>query len=994
METELIVKTDNTNASLDLSSDIPVSLNYLIADIKDPSKRNGAFSKSIKLPGTNTNNIFFEHVYDVNVVTNNFNPNLKTECFVLQDSIEVFRGYLRLRGIDVELVNDTQKISYDVTILGDNQDLYGVIGDSKLQDLDMSEFDHVYNRVNQYATWTATTGQGYVYPLIDYGYNNFLTNSFNVEHFRPAFYAKAYIDKIFAAAGKTYTSTFFNSTFFKKWIIPHNGDKFTMSSSNLALYEFYAGNSGAITSNTKSLVFNGAHNDWWTGDMSTSTSSSYTMKYNDDTTSPFVDTGNIYSTGTGVITIAQNGTYNINFKTDFEIKLATVPAGTATIHNSTNGKWPISYKVLRSTDGGVTWNIVSNDTPNFQTLVMSTTYQTFTKTFVYSASLNSGDQIRLLIHPLYSVTGYGVIFKDGGGTPISAGTASIDWRFKSNATVKQTLSIGDYVSGQTLNMSDAIPKDIKQKDFLTSIIRMGNLYVDVDPNDSNNYLIETRDDFYSAGSTKDWTLKQALDRPFNIKLMAEVDIKNFIYKYKSDQDYYNKKYEDVNSEVYGTYKKEVQNDFTLKDDITEVIFSPTPVVDNINNSLIIPKIFSYDGTSVKPQKHNIRILMYNGVETMTSGTWNYVAPAADALGVATLAMSTYPASAMVDSPLAPTESIEWGVPNMVFYSLGLTYTTNHIYNREYSKQITEITDRDSRIVTGYFYLDATDIATFDFRDTVYVKDTYYYVNKISDYNQIKSGLAKVELLKIQNANAYTPTTVSVTAIETNSSNVGIYGRYAGSNPTETNFGGADNVLLGDNNTSRSAGSYISGSRNSVSSSCYKISVVSCELTNVENDCINVNMMGCSAINIGAFCSGIVLTNCNNVNVEDLVYNFTGINLSNETITTAMNGVVKMGAQAAEKMQWVTKTASFTVDPAIQAYEIDRTLGDITATFDFTTMGNMNYYFKIIDSSANKFYIDEVSGTPSVDGNALPYDTGAAQWDDFKVGNDGTNFLIL
>ena len=897
METELIVKTATTNASLTLSDDIPVSLNYVIADIKDPSKRSGAFSKSVKLPGSDVNNIFFEHIYDVNVITNKFNPNLKTECYVLQDSIVVFKGYLRLRGIEVELVNDTQKISYDVTILGDNQDLFGVIGDSKLQDLDMSEFNHTYNRVTQYASWSATTGQGYVYPLIDYGYNNFLTNSFKVEHFRPAIYAKAYLDKIFAAAGKTYTSNYLTSTFFKKWFVPHNGDKFTMSASNLALYEFYAGNSGAITSQTKALTSVGSTaNGWWSGDLFTSQSASYTMKYNDDTTSPFIDTGNIYDTTTGVITIAQGGNYNINFNTDFEIKLATVPAFTVAIHNQNASGWTISYKVLRSTDGGVTWITDTNLTPNYQTAVLSTTYQTFSKNVVYSGTLNAGDQIRLLIHPLYSASGYGVIFSSTfpAITPITAGTASMEWRFKNTATVKQTIPTGDYISGQTVGINDAIPKDIKQKDFLTSILKMGNLYVDVDPTNENNYLIESRDDFFAAGSNKDWTDKQALDKPFTIKLPGEVDIKNLIYTYKADSDYYNKKYEDANAEVYGTYKKEIENDFTLKDDKTEVIFSATPVVDNINNSLIIPKIFSYDGTSVKPQKHNIRILMYNGVETMTSGTWNYVAPSSDALGAATLAMSTYPASAMVDDPLAPTESIEFGVPNMVFYSLGSTYTTNNIYNRAYSKQVTELTDRDSRIVTGYFYLTATDIATFDFRDTVFVKDTYYYVNKISDYNQIKPGLAKVELLKIKNADAYVPTTMLVSQIETNSTNTGITARYAGTDPTETNFGNANNVLIGENNSSRTTGSYISGAHNSVGEDSARVAIISSDNNNVLDNCDGVNLSGCSGCNVGSRCLNITLINCVDVTVEDDVTNFTGTNLNGNTITTSNNNTGRVG----------------------------------------------------------------------------------------------------
>lgn len=897
MLTELIVTTATTNASLDLLGDLPVSLNYAIADIKDPSKRNGAFSKTVKLPGSGTNNTFFEHVYDVNIATRTFNPNRKTTCYVLQDSIEVFRGYLRLRSVEVEVVNDIQKIIYDVTLLGENQTLFGVIGDSKLQDLDMSAYDHTYNRVNQYASWTAPTGSGYVYPLIDYGYNNFSTNSFNVEHFRPAFYAKTYLDKIFAAAGKTYSGTFPNSTFFKKWIVPHNGDKFTMSAANLANYEFYAGNSGAITSNTKALQSTGStYSDWWTGDMFSSTSNSYLMKYNDDTTSPFIDTGNVYDPATGIFTVGQSGNYNINYKTDFELKLASVPAGTATIHLQTPNQWPISYKVLRSTDGGVTWSIALNDTPNWQSVIPSTSYQNYGKTFTYSGSLNVGDKIKLLVHPLYSASGYGLVFKDGGGTPITAGTASIEWRFRSTATVKENLAIGDYVSGQTLSINDAIPRDIKQKDLLISFFKAARLFVDVDPNDDNNYLIERRNDFYSLGQTKDWTAKYAIDKPTTVRFPAEVDIKNFIYRYKSDSDYYNKKYEDIYQEPYGTHKQVVDNDFTLKDDVNELIFSPTPIVDNTNNSIICPKIFSYDGTTVKPQKHNIRLLMYNGVETMTAGTWNYVAPSSDALGAATLPMSTYPFAGMVDDALNPTESIEFGVPNTVFYS-PQTYTTNNIYNREYSQELSELIDRDSRIVEAYFYLTPDDIYLFDFRDKIFVKDTYYFVNKISDYNKLKPGLTKVELLKIKTLSAYEPeSNLSIGVIETNSSNVGMTARFAGSDPTETNFGAADNVLLGDNNRSASTGSYISGSRNTVGISSGRVSIISTVNSNVSDSCDRINMVGCSGINVGQGCSGILLFNCEGVNIEDYVYNFTGINLTNETITNGTSGAPNMSGR--------------------------------------------------------------------------------------------------
>ena len=954
METELIATIGTTSASLDLKDDVPVSLNYAIANVKDPSKRDGAFSKTIKLPGTSKNNEFFEYLFDVNIATRTFNPMLKTNCYVLQESVEVFKGYLRLLEIEVELVNDIQLITYSIAIFGDNKELFGAIGDKKLEDLDLSIYNHVYNRVNQFASWSASLGTGYLYPLIDYGYNNFLTNSFRVEHLRPAFYAKTLLDKIFSDAGKTYTSSFLNSTFFKRLFVPHNGDKFTMSASNLALYECYVGNSGAISSNTLNLTFTGSlYNEWNSNAAYTSTSNSFAMKYNDDTTLPFIDTGNTYNTTTGILTIAQSGTYNINFNIDFEIKLSAVPAGTVTIANGLSGAWDRRYSVLHSIDGGVTWNIIYNNPNNQSTTPLSTSYQSFNFVLALpTTSFNSGDLIKLLIHPLWISNGRGVRFLDGGGNPISAGTATIDWRFRSVATMKTSLSIGDYVSGQTLDINDAIPKNYKQKDFLLSIFKLGNLYIDIDPGNPNNYLIEQRDDFYSAGGTKDWSLKLALDKPFVVKLMTEIDIKNFIYRYKSDTDYYNKKYEDMYQEPYGTHTEIVVNDFSNKDDVNEVMFSPTPVVDNPNNSMILPKIFNYDGTVVKPQKHNIRILMYNGTSG-NSPTWDYVAPTSDALGAATLPMSQYPLSAMVDDPLNPTVSIEFGVPNTVFYSLGTNYTTNNIYNRCYSKFITEISDRDSRMVTAYFYLTPLDIATFDFRDKVFVKDALYFVNKISDYNKLKPGLAKVELLKIKNASAYTPTQVSVSTIATNiGGGGGITARMWGNDPNETNIGNANNVLIGENNSSRSVGSFMSGSRNTVSENSMRVSLINCTGNNVGNNCDSITMQGCSGNNIGSYCSGIVLMNCNGLNIDEYTYNYTAAGVNNKDITTADSNTANIGdiTDVPVKVRTITSDVNISTSILYDEYLISAASGNITVTLIDT---GIEYTIKKTDSSANK-----------------------------------------
>ena len=52
---------------IDVTNGIPISLNYSIADIREPDKRKAAFSKTITLPGTSRNNDIFKHIYEIGV---------------------------------------------------------------------------------------------------------------------------------------------------------------------------------------------------------------------------------------------------------------------------------------------------------------------------------------------------------------------------------------------------------------------------------------------------------------------------------------------------------------------------------------------------------------------------------------------------------------------------------------------------------------------------------------------------------------------------------------------------------------------------------------------------------------------------------------------------------------------------------------------------------------------------------------------------------------
>jgi hypothetical protein len=207
-------------------------------------------------------------------------------------------------------------------------------------------------------------------------------------------------------------------------------------------------------------------------------------------------------------------------------------------------------------------------------------------------------------------------------------------------------------------------------------------------------------------------------------------------------------------------------------------------------------------------------------------------------------------------------------------------------------------------------------------------------------------------------------------------------------------GNANNVLIGSANRTGSEGSFVSGTENTISNDSYRIALVSCDECFVASNCSGITMTNCSGNTVANDCFNISLANCFDCVVESGVYDFVGVNLVGETITTADSGTVRIGSQAAPVFSSATKTASFTVDPAIQLYYIDCTAGNILATFDFTTSANMVFYFKRIDATANTFSIDDTTGLAAFDGNATPYNTGLVQWDSITVGNNGTDLFIL
>ena len=337
-----------------------------------------------------------------------------------------------------------------------------------------------------------------------------------------------------------------------------------------------------------------------------------------------------------------------------------------------------------------------------------------------------------------------VVIAQAGGI-LHAGTYTFNTIDLWNSVVNNGIQDGDICY-----LNNTIPQKIKQKDFLLDIIRMFNLFVQPDPNNERNLLIETRDTFYNNGITINWTSKLDNSKLLEILPMGELDVRDFYYSYTEDKDFYNAMYLKNNYNLgYGNRIYITGNEFLTGVNETKVMFSPTPLVAPSGDDRIISKIWNVDAANVITAKaFNIRIL-YNGGIKNTANNWTYSSAA-----VGDSNETQYLYAGHLDSVTAPTLDLSFDVPKEVYYDT-IVYTDNNLFNAYHKRYIDLIVDKDSKIVTGYFHLTPADIHQLDFRNRFYFDNQSFYLNKIYDYDPINQQTTKCEFIRLKEGKSFT-----------------------------------------------------------------------------------------------------------------------------------------------------------------------------------------------------------------------------------------------
>jgi hypothetical protein len=681
----------------DTLGDIDVDFTFSVADVSDIERRNTSYSKTIILPNTAKNQSLFGNIFDISVNNDyyeedvnigvNFNPAKQAKAQIFLDNVKIFDGVLRMSKIN----SREGDITYEVNMFGRLRDILHELGDKTLAELNFADYDHVWNRTNIQNSWNRTEwvegAQNYVYPLVDYGYS-VDSITYPIKNFKPAVFVTEILRRIFAEANFQVTAPFFNSFYFRKLLLITAEKTITRESTTLL--------------NQTTNLFQ--------QEVTTDPDFTHLLGFTSVETSGFT----ITNSGTR-FTWNKAQPLNTGLNLNFRIFLEA-------LQGYTDNVWTVS--VLKN---------------GSEVLYSSKLVSFISAGQIYAWDVSISGGIDLALNDYFEIRLTGEIAGSGTNTQLQTEVVIQPvGTFKIGNTVPVAVELEE---GDTMKIGYTLPKSMKQRDFLKSIISMYNLYVTQDRLRTNVLEIVPYNEFYRTFKDQalDWSDKLDQSQDITITPLSELSAKEYRLTFDDDSDYWSTSYKTKFNEAYGESRTIIDNDFILDTKTVKVVFSPPVMREQVAGRIMIHLYKVENGVKV-PDNFKPRIAYWK--PQVECPSWN--------IGYSTgnIAYTTYPYAGHLDDPIEPQTDVLFSFPREVYFSIGLYPQNNNLYTEYYEGLITSIGDRNSRLLEGYFYLTPTDISNLDFRTIVKVGVHYFQLEKVDKYNPIANGLSYVSLFKI------------------------------------------------------------------------------------------------------------------------------------------------------------------------------------------------------------------------------------------------------
>lgn len=711
------------NHFLDVYDQTPPKLSFQIEDIRS-TEATSMFSRQFRVPATNRNTQFFKSAFLVN--GQDFDVTQKYTASILVDGVEFRRGQFRLNKIFVNEVSNI--IDYECLFFGETKSFASQVGEGNLNELDLSEYTHVLNLDNVKESWNAYPEGGLtdglfdgdiLYPLIDHGntyadegnppvltpqqtrisalddndhFNftrgNHQENKLTAERFKPMIRLKVLIDKIFAETEYTYLSNFLESDRVRHMYVSAFG--------NGASPEVPPATQNLFEGELQQVLFNQfAEPIPFTSILDPGSNWGLDYKYN----------------------VPLSGNYDIRINISGQVQ-GDAPAG-----------------------GEITVSLIYDDgiVPNY---LISEVF-----TVGAGATINF-DVFDIAINQSLDPPGQFWVQIDQTGGQIA------NMVIESNATLEVVKAPGLF------NPATELRNDYKKVDFFKDILSRFRLVMQPDPTLHTRFIIEPWQNWIGSGQLYDWTHKVDISKDMQISPLFYTQNSKITFKDQDDLDFLNKLNIEEFGEVFGELRTVSNNELlTGEREIKSIGLAPTPITqiegstDSYGYEFIIPQLHVHEpgNSSDYPILHlamqaKTRLLFYNGMKNTGGVEW-YTADDPNNNGQLQYPMvSYYEYWPTLNGGLNLNWQRETGY--IRYYNQTDLLRGRSQYEVYWAEYINSLYDPFARRVTVNVKLSSLDLQTFSFDDIVFIKDTYYYVERINDVPVGEEAVVKVDLVKL------------------------------------------------------------------------------------------------------------------------------------------------------------------------------------------------------------------------------------------------------
>lgn len=728
---------DNQVYDLDLYEESPIKLNLSVEDITN-ADATSTYSRTFRVPATRNNNKFFKNAFLINGI--DYDVTIKKPAVILVNGSEFRQGHIRLQKIYTNgAINHTD---YEILFLGETRDFASILGDAAMCDLNIPSLDDasvtygdIVNSWNAYPQTDdigAYKGGDVIFPLIDHGNTydtgNISDSQINIDPSGPTFVNNGYpisydrlkpmirlrllFQKIFESAGFTINFPLLETDRFRH------------------IYVSAFGNDA-----TPYVTFN----------------DTYTLGFNVEDAMWFNPSGPVPTNVQKIDWQVEQLDPGNNFDLTNDWYVVPQAASGATITFQSRISWE-EISGIGSGSYALQLYKVGQTPPVAQSIFGVSAFGSGTVTMTQSVAVAAGEKYYMAIAYL------------SGNAKIAPGYSTLIDYFKTG-----TITSGPYNPVKDLDC------DYKQIDFVKDVLTTFRLVMEPDNKMPRQFNIKPFDQYIATGDTYNWSDKLDRAKDLTIEPLFNTQSDQITFSFTPEGDWVNDYHQKAYKYTYGRLLFDSGNDLLVGKREIKTNFGSTEVTQiegtgttpSSPKTWVIPQVHTHTGSDQQhqPIKAKTRLLFYNGLYDNNTdyGHW-HMSPQLSTeprTSATHLTQNNWPLVTQYEHFTPQTNSLilnfnrdiaYWYDNTPGGYNSGENLNGVSLYSAYWNNYILSLYNKFSRRVTGTFVLTYDDLKDFSFDDIVFLDNTYYRVEKITDATLMGTAPTRVDLIKLNDYN--------------------------------------------------------------------------------------------------------------------------------------------------------------------------------------------------------------------------------------------------